>query len=58
MGVVWVRAGQCGNESAIDVRRITMTHVAVDFATTCRHVQALAEELKTIVLLPGPSRPL
>jgi len=48
MSLVWVKAGACGQETTIEVRRTDMTHVAVEFTTTCEHVQALAEVLKTL----------
>ena len=42
MSLVWVKAGQCNQETTIEARRTDMTHVAVEFATTCEHVQGLA----------------
>lgn len=45
MSLVWVQAGACGKETTIEARRTDMTHVAVEFATTCEHVQALASVL-------------
>ena len=48
MSIVWVKAGQCNQETTVDVRRVDMTHVAVEFTTTCEHIQKLAESLKTL----------
>lgn len=48
MSQVWVNAGQCGQETSIEARRIDMTHVAVEFVTTCEHIQKLAEVLKNL----------
>ena len=48
MSMIWVKAGQCNQETSIEARRRDMTHVAVEFVTTCGHVQKLAEELKTL----------
>jgi len=48
MSMIWVKAGQCNQETTIDVRRTDMTHVAVEFITTCEHIQKLAEELKSL----------
>ncbi|MGC8787325.1 MAG: DUF6951 family protein [Anaerolineae bacterium] len=48
MALVWVKAGACGQETTIEARRIDMTHVAVEFTTTCEHIQKLAEVLKTL----------
>ncbi len=58
MSLVWVRAGACGQESTIEARRTDMTHVAVEFMTTCEHVQALAEVLKTLDIAHEMSAPL
>jgi len=46
MSVVWVKAGICGQETTIEVRKISQTKVSVSFQTTCEHVQKLAFELK------------
>jgi len=42
VSLVWVKAGQGNQETTIEARRTDMTHVAVEFATTCEHVQGLA----------------
>ena len=48
MSIVWVKAGQCNQETTVEARRVDMTHVAVDFTTTCEHIQKLAESLRTL----------
>lgn len=48
MSTIWVKAGECNQETTVEVRRTDMTHVAVEFVTTCEHVEALAEALKTL----------
>jgi hypothetical protein len=48
MSMIWVKAGQCNQETTIEARRSDMTHVAVEFVTTCEHIQKLAEVLKTL----------
>jgi hypothetical protein len=48
MSLVWVKAGQCNHETTIEARRRDMTHVALDFTTTCEHIQKLAEVLKSL----------
>ena len=48
MSQVWVKAGQCNQETTIEARRTDMTHVAVEFVTTCEHIQKLADELKSL----------
>jgi hypothetical protein len=48
MSQVWVKAGQCNQETSIEARRTDMTHVALEFVTTCEHIQELADELKSL----------
>jgi hypothetical protein len=48
MSQVWVKAGQCNQETSIEARRTDMTHMALDFVTTCEHIQKLADELKSL----------
>ena len=48
MSTIWVKAGQCNQETTIEARRTDMTHEAIEFVTTCEHVQKLAEALKTL----------
>jgi len=48
MSMIWVKAGQCNQETTIEARRTDMTHVAVEFVTTCEHIQKLAEVVKTL----------
>ena len=46
--MIWVKAGQCNQETTIEARRTDMTHVAVEFVTTCEHIQKLAVVLKAL----------
>jgi hypothetical protein len=48
MSLVWVKAGQCNQETTVEARRADMTHVVVEFVTTCEHIQKLSAELKTL----------
>lgn len=48
MSLVWVEAGQCNQETTVETRRVDITHVAVEFVTTCEHIQELSAELKTL----------
>jgi hypothetical protein len=45
MALCWVKAGECGQETSIEARKMDMTHVAFEITTTCEHIQALAEAL-------------
>ena len=48
MALCWVKAGECGQETSIEARKVDMTHVAFEIATTCEHIQALAEVLDQV----------
>ena len=48
MPVLWVKAGICGQETTIEVRKISQTKVSITIQTTCEHVQKLSEELKEL----------
>lgn len=48
MSLVWINAGSCNQETTVEARRVDMTHVAVEFVTTCEHIQKLAGALKTL----------
>ena len=48
MSMIWVKAGQCNQETTIEARRTDMTHVTIEFITTCEHIQKMAELLKTL----------
>jgi hypothetical protein len=48
MSLVWVKSGECGQETTIEARRIDMTHVSINFMTTCEHIQKLSAELGTL----------
>ena len=45
MALCWVTAGKCGQETSIAVRKVGLTKVTFEIATTCERVQALADEL-------------
>jgi len=46
MSLVWVKAGNCNQETTIEARRVDMTHVKLEFTTLCEHVRNLSEELQ------------
>ncbi|MBN1667033.1 MAG: hypothetical protein JW862_08085 [Anaerolineales bacterium] len=48
MSVIWIKAGQCNQETTVEARRSDMTHVVVEFVTTCEHIQKLADDLKSL----------
>lgn len=48
MSLVWVKAGQCNQETTVETRRVDVIHVSVEFVTTCEHIQKLSEALKTL----------
>lgn len=45
MALIWVKAGECGQESSIEGRKIDPITIAFEITTTCEHIQALADEL-------------
>jgi hypothetical protein len=48
MAICWVRAGVCGQETTIQVEKISQTKVNISLVTTCEHLQGLAAELQEI----------
>jgi hypothetical protein len=58
MSQVWIKAGQCNQETSVTARRTDKTHVALEFVTTCEHIQKLAEELKSLDIAREMSVPL
>lgn len=58
MSVLWVKAGVCGQETTIEVRKISQTKVSITFQTTCEHVQKLSEELKELNIGEEMDRPM
>lgn len=46
MSLIWVKAGVSNQEITVETRRVDMTHVVVEFVSTCEHIQKLAEALK------------
>ena len=58
MALCWVKAGECGQETSIVARKVDPTHVVFEIATTCEHVQALADELGEVDVAHEMSCPL
>jgi len=58
MAVLWVKAGICGQETTIEVRKINQTKVSITIQTTCEHVQKLSEELKELNIGEEMDRPM
>jgi len=58
MAVCWVKAGECGQETSIEARKVDLTHVAFEITTTCEHIQALANELGEVDVAHDMSCPL
>jgi hypothetical protein len=58
MPVLWVKAGICGQETTIEVRKISQTKVSITFQTTCEHVQKLAFELIELNIGEEMDRPM
>lgn len=58
MPVLWVKAGICGQETTIEVRKSSQTKVLVSFQTTCEHVQKMALELKELNIGEEMDRPM
>lgn len=48
MASLWVKAGVCGNEVLISAKKTTLTAIELTFETNCKHVKALAKDLKEI----------
>ena len=58
MALCWVKAGECGQESSIEARKVSPTKVVFDITTTCEHIQALADELGEVDVGGEMSLPL
>jgi len=58
MAVLWVKAGICGQETTVEVRKINQTKVSITIQTTCEHVQKLSEELKELNIGEEMDRPM
>lgn len=48
MALCWVKAGECGQETSIEARKVDPTHVAFEIGTTCEHIQALSQALDRV----------
>jgi hypothetical protein len=58
MPICWVKAGICGQETSIETMKAGPTTVAVTFATTCEHVEGLAQELPAVDVATEMTRPM
>jgi len=58
MPILWVKAGICGQETTIEVRKISQTKVSITFQTNCEHVQKLALELRELNVGEELDRPM
>jgi hypothetical protein len=58
MSVCWVKAGACGQETAVEATKTGPTTVAVSFTTTCEHVTGLGEELTELDVASEMTVPL
>ncbi len=45
VALCWVKAGECGQETSIEARKVDPVKIAFEITTTCEHIQALADEL-------------
>jgi len=45
MALCWVKAGECGQETSIEARKVDPIKMVFEITTTCEHIQALADEL-------------
>ena len=45
MAPYWVNAGECGQETSIEARKVGPAKMVFEITTTCEHIQALADEL-------------
>lgn len=48
MAKVFVHGGQCEKETLITARKSSPTECALEFESTCEHIQELAEELRSV----------
>lgn len=48
MALCWVKAGECEQETSIEAHKVDPITRAFDITTTCKHIQALADELKEV----------
>ena len=58
MALCWVKAGECGQETSIEARKVSPTRMIFEITSTCEHVQALAEELGQVDIGSEMSLPL
>jgi hypothetical protein len=48
MAKVFVHGGQCEKETLITARKSSPTECALEFESTCEHIQELAQELTSV----------
>lgn len=58
MALCWVRAGICGQETTVEVRKTSQTKAKVSCITTCKYVQALSEELLELDIGSEMTKPM
>jgi hypothetical protein len=58
MAVCWIKAGECGQETSVEARKVDPTHVVFEITTTCEHIQALADALGEVDVAHDMSCPL
>ena len=58
MAICWVKAGICGTETTIEITKTSQTKVRVSFIITCKHVQALAQELTELDIGSEMTKPM
>ena len=45
MPAIWIKAGECGNESMVTVGKTSLTKASVTVESTCPYIQAFVDEL-------------
>ena len=45
MPAIWIKAGECGNESMVTVGKTSLTKASVAVETTCPYIQAFVDDL-------------
>ena len=58
MALCWVKAGECGNETSIEARKIDPTHIVFEITTSCEYIQALSEALGVVDVAREMASPL
>jgi len=58
MALCWIQAGECGQETTVEARKVSPSEVVFEITTTCEHIQALADELGKVNVGHEASCPL